>query len=597
MCQVVLLVADLAEKLGIAIIAAIPMKMDQYRTSTSGQARRDHHWREAVLSITLPEVLVRGTDKKNQYQYEQLGVLLARRSHILLALWDGQTEPESSRKLGGTSDVVRIRQEGTRRSAGLCRSELFDDADTSLDATGNDPIVRVHTPRASAACCGPDLCDAGSVFVLNTAGMQPEYLVHPPGSVPDLLSAAMASTWAPLAAFNGRIRDFDTSDMSIFRMSKEYLRSTPLPPIPEVLDLTDDLKGFQAAADAAAQYFQGALLGHFAPANPRPEPKLGRGLFTALFGRPARLLGMIDRSRSTWRDHRRRPRLGVVFLFALAIPAIAAIVEWYVHFHGGLTAIFLYLFATLGGLGYYFGRVEKREWQNRFQDYRGVAEALRVQLYWGLAAVPRAVSEHYPPRHRDETAWIKACLRGPSLWALALALKLPAPCQQAVTRGWIQDQQDYFKKRAAVHKHSARSSEEWARKFLLAGFFFAFLLLGYELLDEFKEMTDAKAHLRHILHEYHKPLEAAAIVSPAIAAAFRISSEYRNHEPHLHAYTAMWAIFGRARVKAEAIGLHPFESKSASRFQDLVFLTGREALAENAEWLASHRLRLLEPKP
>ena len=44
------------------------------------------------------------------------------------------------------------------------------------------------------------------------------------------------------------------------------------------------------------------------------------------------------------------------------------------------------------------------------------AEALRVQLYWAIAAVPASVSDHYLCKQSGELGRIQFTLRGPSLW-------------------------------------------------------------------------------------------------------------------------------------------------------------------------------------
>ena len=40
-------------------------------------------------------------------------------------------------------------------------------------------------------------------------------------------------------------------------------------------------------------------------------------------------------------------------------------------------------------------RAKRRDYQNRYQDYRGLAEGLRVQFFWRLAGVDECVADHY----------------------------------------------------------------------------------------------------------------------------------------------------------------------------------------------------------
>jgi hypothetical protein len=56
--------------------------------------------------------------------------------------------------------------------------------------------------------------------------------------------------------------------------------------------------------------------------------------------------------------------------------------------------LFVSLALLLLSVAYYYLRVGRGEWQNRFQDYRALAEAMRVQVFWGLAATPVAASDN-----------------------------------------------------------------------------------------------------------------------------------------------------------------------------------------------------------
>jgi hypothetical protein len=75
---------------------------------------------------------------------------------------------------------------------------------------------------------------------------------------------------------------------------------------------------------------------------------------------------------------------------------------------------------------------------SRFQDYRALAEALRVQVFWA-AATPEAVADSYLRKQSGELGWIQFALRGPALWATAAALALGRPCRDYVTHGWMND--------------------------------------------------------------------------------------------------------------------------------------------------------------
>ena len=81
-------------------------------------------------------------------------------------------------------------------------------------------------------------------------------------------------------------------------------------------------------------------------------------------------------------------------------------------------------------------------------------------------------------------------------------------------------------------------------------------------------------------------LVVLAATLPAVAAFFAISAEKRAYEPHYRSYRLMRAIFGRALCEANKI-----PANNDAEFQEVMRDLGREALAENAEWLLDHRHR------
>ena len=131
------LVADEASKLGIKIIAVAPMPVERYRETINDRDEFNRHWENAALRLVLPDV-PGDEDNFNVRQYEQLGVLLGRRSHLLLAIWDGEG-PSGD---GGTGAVARMRLMGDHGAATFRGSPMFADANSLLDMAWRGP------------CCG-----------------------------------------------------------------------------------------------------------------------------------------------------------------------------------------------------------------------------------------------------------------------------------------------------------------------------------------------------------------------------------------------------------------------------------------------------------
>jgi hypothetical protein len=130
-------------------------------------------------------------------------------------------------------------------------------------------------------------------------------------------------------------------------------------------------------------------------------------------------------------------------LYALVLLAVVCF-EIYAHlFPPEDRRIVAFLVAYLVVIGiadlvYLF--VRNRQSQNRFQDYRAVAEGLRVQFYWRLAGLVHSGADYYLRKQRDELAWIRDAL---SAWGVRAAPVPEGDAHSLATR-WIQDQRDYF---------------------------------------------------------------------------------------------------------------------------------------------------------
>jgi hypothetical protein len=151
------LVADIVDELGMNIIAVSPMPLDAYRATMEGDvqvpANFERHWNNAELALTLPRI---GTDDGGDFetlQYDQLGAVLCRYSHVLIALWDGSQRWETldaqqrHSGRGGTAHVVYLRAHSEREANGFRLSRLFAEADSRLDIAHGGPTVPVVTPR------------------------------------------------------------------------------------------------------------------------------------------------------------------------------------------------------------------------------------------------------------------------------------------------------------------------------------------------------------------------------------------------------------------------------------------------------------------
>jgi hypothetical protein len=139
-------VAEVAIKQGIRLVAALPMPLEIYKNTMSEDAQEKLAQLLALsaVQIMLPlegrtlEELRRSEDER-AWCYEALAVFLARHGQALIALWDGKP----SDRRGGTARVVHYVRSGTL-------SEGVDEVESRCGM-----VYQVVTPRMSSTGPAP----------------------------------------------------------------------------------------------------------------------------------------------------------------------------------------------------------------------------------------------------------------------------------------------------------------------------------------------------------------------------------------------------------------------------------------------------------
>ena len=101
-----LLCADVAEALGIPLIAILPREQQDYEKdfTETGAKKLSHHIVHArrVLIVPRSEPLPQKGPTRN-WQFRQAGIYIGTRCHVLLALWDGGPGTEAA---CGTAETI-----------------------------------------------------------------------------------------------------------------------------------------------------------------------------------------------------------------------------------------------------------------------------------------------------------------------------------------------------------------------------------------------------------------------------------------------------------------------------------------------------------
>jgi hypothetical protein len=224
--------------------------------------------------------------------------------------------------------------------------------------------------------------------------------------------------------------------------------------------------------------------------------------------------------------------------------------------------------------------IARKRMQDRFQDYRALAEGLRVQFYWRLAGISESVYDHYFARQKGELDWIRNAMRAeafrsqkdPDLDADAARLH---ELLQTVQAQWVNGEGAYFAKAVGREHELANRIKRSANVCLI-------LTIGTALL---LGLAITRGHFA-----YHGILVAILTVALAGAGLFTGYAQIRAHEEHARRYRRMAKLY---RVAGDRMSMLLQRGDILAARGVLVQL-GREALAETCDWLLLHRDRHIE---
>ncbi len=386
------LVARVALEVGAELVVPVPLSREEYAKDfpeTVAEFDGLFKHERTVRRIELPEVprgeggVPLSPQSARELQYALVGFYVARHSQILIALWDGAGSEET----GGTAQIVQYRRTGRFQCSEAVAESLeraprpFGLPTTPLDPPDTGPVYQVVTPRADHP--SPDNPFAGRW--LAPEGSPPES----PGG--DKLPASLADRLRLIEAFNAEASRVARREPETIESSERQLYHGG----GGVPSQVAGLRRAFAMADVLSVRFR-------------------QETYTALWT-----------------------------LYVLVLLAVVCF-EIYAHlFPPEDPRIVVFLLAYLGvisiaGLIHLF--VQHRQSQNRFQDYRALAEGLRVQFYWRLAGLAHSGADYYLRKQRGELAWIRDALRA---WGVRAAPVPEGDAHSLATR-WIQDQRDYF---------------------------------------------------------------------------------------------------------------------------------------------------------
>lgn len=516
------LVARIArEKFRAETLAVLPMPEEEYVKDFETPESREEFVR--MRGRALEAFAVECGVASRAEHYAAASMWIATRAQVVIALWDG----EPTEKIGGTAWFIRE------------RAALLENLAAQIsphDFTAYGPIHVVHTPRAIAG-------GAGKIRV-----------IEPPAAAIDAVHE------------NEKRRGF-------FEAIAHLL--TPTHPAPHGELYRDTFRRVEKM-NADIEKVQDAQVTKNEEWFFQPDP--ARPL-TAGLRRVRSIFAALD-----FLAIRYQARLRVLLLRLCGLAGAAALCfEFYAHYvHGkygwgefrhGVVLLFPVLFL----LALWVNRnASKHDYQNRFQDYRAVAEGLRVQFFWTLAGIALPAAGGYEGRQRRELEGIRSAV------FVAHVLAGPPQCGDAgladARRQWVGEQAKYFER--AMKKNRVRVVRiEWSMTFAL--------LAGLSLVL----VAGVGAMILHAEVWTFVFLGAGGLL--LVSALLHFYNEKNAYAEHMRQYEAMARIFKKGGDAMEACLANP-DAASRTRARKILIELGHEALTENGDWVLTHRSRPLE---
>jgi hypothetical protein len=610
------LVVQVALGMGARLIAPMPMPLDLYRQefqrSLNPGALADFEDLRARAFSTPVVPFTPGNSRasvqknpdKRREQYRAARIFIARHCHVLISLWDGHDEEEFHRQnpVGSTAETVNFRRRGLALS-------ISPSVRASLDSPESGAFVHLTTPRMKSASPAKHI------------KLQP---------------------WGRDLIEQCRGKRFRRARRTLMEFVRRMLKIKSHNPEPDENRACAAWENFAALIALTVRFNEEAVRLETGPRRSLKHRNLvnlfkdrKRKVFRSARTEAMRssprwclVYGVAETLAQKWQ---RQFRHDWLWLFVWALAALVCF-EFFAHVSPLIEArlshhaeaagetmmsiadtVFLsgYLIAfVLVFQRFFIARVRKH--QERFLDYRALAEALRVAIFWRLAGISRgetwfgtptesgpvaapggivSTADVYPLKQPSELAWVKTSLRTLELLESAepahagdSALTKNACCW--ICALWLDGQRDYFDRRRRSYNDVAERREGWASFFLLGSLSLAAALAVFKVRFA---VFDPPSWIHH---EWRHDLMIFVIgILPGVAAAFLGFSEKIAYKAQARQYDRMYSLFERALTLLEETS----GSKELGRIQRLFAELGLEALRETAEWVAIYRQRPIQP--
>jgi hypothetical protein len=640
------LAVEVALEQGARVIAPLPFPTTVYAQSSSFEgddpARdrflnwvSDPRWKGKVRAFVVnrpdePEHddLARWTawmkDRQERHVcYANAGGYILRHCHALIAFWDGQDPTRPS----GTGEVVACKRNGQTLRFDPWRTRL-----PLLNADAAGPVYVIHTPRIGKA--NPDTGPAAAPAA-ESAAPDPDrpgsWRVLTPNASKAVSKSDLRWQLGSLDRFGRRMAEAMTLHPHVGHDHHPADQSSATHPDPAKADARRARAEFRQFHETCKTIddFNHDAVGHAKRIAHRlaklPESELGAA--AAGMSLPEPLMRLMRLRAAAAEMAAKFDRHFTVYLIALFAMLFLAASSFHIYAHlesekapGVHDPFWLAAFVELLLLhALLVCWVWARRVGERRHDYRALAEALRVRIYWALAGIGKSVADSYLNQLRSEMSWTRRAVQcaspAPAYWSHLFRDK-PHPEQLAqlrlVAERWVARQRDYFLDKFHDNHRDAARLRRIGFAMAFTGWLMAALLVltmgisgaSPQLDPALTEGSASKESATTAGANPRATTEAASwsadrpppwvligsgvlVLAGAILIAY---CERRSHEELARQYERMWAVFTRGAVE-----LHDhLDAENVEAAQRVLETLGHEAIAEHAQWLILRRNRPFE---
>ena len=526
------LAAEVALEMGLRLIVPLPMPQDLYEkdfSETSVQQFRNI-LKRADFELTLPmepgnsieSVQVEGVARDRQYH--AVGRFIVEHSLILIAFWDGVT----AGPMGGTSQVIRMQLEGVDDVSSNDNHDMFAPLQTG-------PVIHLMTRRLG--CSSTPDADYISHYLSNRENMERVNFLYPRND------DDTASREDQEIRTTACIERFNRDSIEIFKLAPDFDAKRQQSAGYVLKTTSKEAQGSYSQEDLSPPVAQ--LLSYFAHADALAQ-QFQLATYKALF----------------------------------RIPCLIPFIVFFLGVFSNVTASTFVLIGYLASIALAYGVfiITQRKGANeKFLDYRALAEGMRVALFWRLAGIKENPASFYLSNQQSELDWIRYALRTWNLLAFKGNEENATPRSiMAVKKYWLKDQMCWFGRKSRENNQTANKHDSIAIFLFRMGLFV---------------MTPAMLVIHGLKLGGESQLDPwMMVITPlffVVAGSINFYSYRMLFSEHAKQYARMYGIFKKTL---------DFLQKADDEIhqQKIILAVGKEALAENGEWVLIHRARPLE---